>query len=235
MPTGATGASGASRWGRAQERAARREYRRSLPPSYRWRRAGVTVVAVLLVGGLLTAIGHNPVSWATQRWYDLTDRTVVVQGLSLTAEPADSVAPTFRLGSLVDGEPATAWATTWPAGSVGGAPCGSTPAGVGRVVIELDPATRLRGVRVRAGLGDAGRDAQPRPARLDLTFDGGPGCVSVPLEDRPGLQTQDLDTGGTVSRVVMSVGDVYGPSATPAAPGVPRVAVSELELLARPQ
>ena len=46
-------------WNR-KDRGARRAFRRSLPPLYRWRRVIITVLALLLIGGGLTLVGRSP-------------------------------------------------------------------------------------------------------------------------------------------------------------------------------
>ena len=58
-PYAMTGSWGASE--AAQDRAARREYRRSLPPLYRWRRVliGVLVLVLATVGGV--ALRRDPI------------------------------------------------------------------------------------------------------------------------------------------------------------------------------
>ena len=55
----------------AQDRAARREYRRSLPPLYRWRRViiGGLVLFLAIVGGV--AVRRDPVGIVQGAWYSL--------------------------------------------------------------------------------------------------------------------------------------------------------------------
>jgi hypothetical protein len=217
-------------WWDREERAARREYRRSLPPSYRWRRAIVTLGLLTGLGLVLGLTGNNPVEWAYQRWRDLTADAEPVAGVTAAARPRGSVAPTYQVEKL-PGRREEAWATAWPPGAGPAADCGDTPAG-GAVLLRWDEATRVRGLDVWAGLGkdNTDRGYQFTPKRLDVAFDGG--CVELDLAETPDRQRLELDTEVAVTSLVVSVGDVHPNSAEPA---LPLVAIGGIEVLHHPE
>jgi len=221
-----------SRWwsfGDPAERRARREYRRSLPPLYRWRRVIVTVVALVGTTLLLTAVGRDPVGWVKQRWYDLTGATVVVADVTAEAVPPNSVASSFDAADVVDGAAEDAWATAWSADTPTAEGCGGAT-GVGRIVLLLEEPTRIRGLDVWAGVSRAGdRQRQFRPRRLDISF--GNECVTRELEDRAGRQPVEFDTGVEVDSLTIAVGSAYAPKT---APPVELVAIGRIDLLRRP-
>lgn len=218
-----------ARWSDPQGRRAKREYRRSLPTLYRWRRvivgAGVVAVAALVLG----VTGNNPVAFVRDRWRDLTVQPVALD--AVTAHAQGYVEPGYHVDRLPGSGSGAAWATTWPGQAKASATCGSSPA-AGQIVLSWKPATRVRGLNVWAGLADGpGRDNQFRPRRLDVTY-GADGCQELQLEDRADGQKLTFDTKTPVTTLVISIGDVFGKRATP-----PKdlVAIGGIEVLHRPE
>ncbi len=78
-----------------KDRRARREYRRSLPPFYRWRRVIVGVGGLAAVLVVLSVVGKNPVSWAKDRLYDVRGTLVAVDPVVFAGVPAQSVATDY--------------------------------------------------------------------------------------------------------------------------------------------
>ena len=64
----------------SKDRVARRAYRRSLPPLYRWRRVIIAVLALGLVGGGLAVVGRSPKAFVQARYYDVRRTLVPVKG-----------------------------------------------------------------------------------------------------------------------------------------------------------
>ena len=134
-------------WDPERQRAARREYRRSLPPLYRWRRVLVALACSWPSAVVLTLTGNNPVGWAQERWRELT--------VTWSRRRRDRRRPAAGLGGAdvrrreAPGSRQEAWATAWPAG-----------ADRLRTVLRSGPAAG----RDRAPLGRA--DAGARARRL---------------------------------------------------------------------
>lgn len=216
-----------SRFWDRKDRLARREYRRSLPPLYRWRRVIIVVLSLILVGGGLTLIGHSPKAFVLARYYDIRGQTAPVSPVTATTIPDGASAPDTQPSQLVDGT-AAAWAMPWTAETKGSG-CGEAPT---TAVIQLAFApTRIRKIDVRAGLLDnnANRLMQFRPKTIWIAY--GDQCNSYPLADVQ-LQTITVDTKVPVSSLRVGVQDAF-PPAQPA--GVqPLLAFTEITLLARP-
>jgi hypothetical protein len=201
-------------WWDPEARAARREYRRSLPPLYRWRRVLVTLAVVVAVGLVLTLTGNNPVGYVQERWRALTGELEPLDGVTATARPKGSVAPTYDIENL-PGSREEAWATAWPAGATAAGECWETPAD-GAIVLRWDEPTRVLGLDVWAGL-DADNSERARqflPKVLGVRFEGL--CVPLDLESTPDRQRLRFDTKTEVTSLVITVADVYPNSATPA-------------------
>ena len=212
---------------RSDTRLARRDYRRSLPPLYRWRRVGVTaLIAGGLVGGF-AAVGSNPIGWATDRWYDVTNRLDPVRDVSAQALPENSVIGDHGPNGLLDLDQATAWVTGWTPPE-GRPACGDGRGG--RVVLAF-PETRVRELHVLTGVTDASdRPLQHIPTQLDVQLPDG-SCRTVALDHGPEVQEVAFDTGEPVSRLTISIGQTFtGDDAR-----VQDVAgLTQLTLLARP-
>lgn len=212
---------------RSDSRLARRSYRKSLPPLVRWRRAGVTVVvAALLVGGF-TMIGRDPIGWAVDRWYDVTNRLDPVTSVSATALPEDSVIGENSPNGLLDADAGTAWVTGWTPPE-GRPACGESRGG--RVVLSF-PATRVREMQVITGVSDPSqRPLQHIPTQLHVVLPDG-SCRSITLDRSAELQQVAFDTGEPVTQLTVSVGEAY----TSDDERVQDVAaLTQLTLLARP-
>lgn len=212
---------------RSDSRVARRAYRRSLPPLYRWRRVGVTaLVGVLVVGGF-AVVGRDPVGWTMDRWYDVTNRLDPVGDVTAQALPESSVIGDHGPNGLLDLDPATAWVTGWTP-TQDPPRCGEGRGG--RVVLAF-PETRVRELHVLTGVTDASdRPLQHIPTRLDVQLPDG-SCRTVTLERGPEVQEVAFDTGETVSRLTVSIGQTH----TADDERVQDVAgLTQLTLLARP-
>jgi zinc-ribbon domain len=222
-----------ARWSNPDERRAKREYRRSLPPFYRWRRVLVTVGVVAAAALVLVVTGNNPVGYVHERWLDLTVDPVPIADVTATARPPGSVAPTYDVSKL-PGERRDAWATDWPAGTTTLTGCGSTPNRTGRIVLGWDQPTRVRGLEVWAGVAaEKGRLNQFRPRRLDVTYldHGAARCVELSLHDAADGQRLSFDTGSDVTSLLVSVGSVFPPTAQPS---TTLVAIGGIQVLHRP-
>jgi hypothetical protein len=194
------------RLGDSHDRAARRAYRRSLPPLYRWRRV---LIAILLLGlgvGGLYALGRHPLRWVIERWYDLRGTTVVIEGVQPKVDPAKATAQGSDPAALTDGLKAS-WAMNWKPKQEG-ASCGGAP-GTGVIVLTI-PATRVREIDIAAGLpeDDPARLLQFRPKSIGISFDGGV-CRNFTLSDVPGQQTIKVDSGAAVQTIRIGVDTTF--------------------------
>ncbi len=212
-------------------RAARAAYRQSLDVRYRVMRVMGAVAGVGLLAGSLGLAGVNPISGARGLWDRFFPRDELVGQLAAQAVPADGVDPNFAPGAAVDGDPGTAWATTWqrepgaeplegctdddptattaPAGATGttSAPGdGGTGGGEAALVVTLPDEAEVSKIEVQPGLaaGDPGRAAQWQPTLLELRFDDG-SCTTFDLADKAGFQGHRLDRprSGTVRVTVL--------------------------------
>jgi len=216
-------------WWDPEARAARREYRRSLPPLYRWRRVLVSLGVVVGVVLVLTLTGNNPVGYVQERWRELTGDVQPVDNVTAAARPKGSVAPTYDIKNL-PGSREEAWATAWPEGATASGECWESPA-AGAIVLRWDEPTRVRGLDVWAGLDadNSDRARQFLPKRLGVTF--GDLCVPLDLKSTPDRQRLPFDTKTEVTSLVITVADVYPNSATPAEN---LVAIGGIEVLHQP-
>jgi hypothetical protein len=89
-------------WNR-HDRGARRAFRRSLPPLYRWRRVIIAVLALVLIGAGLTLIGRSPKSFVLARYYDIKGPLVPVTPVTAAIIPAEVSVAGIKLEVLVDG------------------------------------------------------------------------------------------------------------------------------------
>lgn len=210
-----------------RDRTARRAYRRSLPPLYRWRRVVIGVLVPLLVLGGLVAVGRHPVRWVQQRWWDLRGTTVAVSGVTAATSPANASAAGSDPASLLDGTE-QAWSEPWnPAAE--GEGCGGA-AGTGTIVLTF-PATRIREIDVNPGLpaNNANRPLQFRPQAVGVRFDGGP-CRRFTLPDSPDLQRLTVDSSVPVTTVSIGVDTTYPARSD----GVRVLSITEVGLRSRP-
>ena len=82
----------------SKDRVARRAYRRSLPPLYRWRRVIIVVLALGLIGGGLTVVGRSPKAFVLARYYDVRNEPRPRQGSDRGDHPAGGVGPGHDAG-----------------------------------------------------------------------------------------------------------------------------------------
>ena len=192
----------------AQDRAARKAYRRALPPLYRWRR--VILVVLLVVLGLTAGLelGRDPVGIVKGGWYSLTRQYVSVQDIHATVEPSKATARRSNPAALVDGT-TKAWTMNWAPRST--SDC-AAPEGTGVVVLTLDGPARIRLIQVAPGLDKSNpqHDVQALPTLLGITFDDGK-CNPVKLTNEEGQQEIFLDSEKAVNKVRISIAQASVP------------------------
>jgi hypothetical protein len=214
------------------DRKARRDYRRSLPPLYRWRRVLILLVSLLGVTGLLYALGRDPIGWVKDKWYEVRGTFVAVDTIGFQADPAASVVRGYTPGALGTPEPDDAWATFWdPGRRTATAGCDGRLAATGKVRLNFAEPTRVRRLEVVAGLpaSNQNRPFLYRPKRMYVIYEGG--CSTIDLRDTADVQKIDIDTTSAVGAITLAIGDAY-----PARPDAPRpqVALTTVTPLARP-
>ena len=212
----------------SHDRAARRAYRRSLPPLYRWRRVLIVLVILVLGTGGAYALGRHPVRWLIERWYDLRNATEIVPGVQAKILPPQATAPGSDPAALTDGSIAS-WAMVWKPKQEGGS-CGGA-AGTGVIVLKV-PSTRVREIEIAAGLpaDDPVRQLQFRPKSIGISFDGGV-CRNFPLQDLAGPQTLEVDSQVPIRTIQIGV-DVAYPAP---ADGQALLSITEVMVKTRPR
>ena len=210
-----------------RDRAARREYRRSLPALYRWRRV---LIGFGLIGGLVAGLavaGRNPVGFVVDGYHDVRGTTVAVPVTDTAVEPPDATAAKSDPAALTDRTEA-AWAMRWEP-TAEDASCGGAP-GTGVIVLSIAP-TRIRAISVQAGLlaTNGRRPLQARPLALGVVLDGGP-CQRLDLADLADEQKLELDSKVPVSEVRIGV-DTAAPARED---GEPVLSITEITIRARP-
>jgi hypothetical protein len=193
------------------DRKARRDYRRSLPPLYRWRRVLVAIGVIAVVLILLSVIGANPVGWAKDKWYAVRGTLVPADQVVYTANPPRSVAKNYDVAAL--GSPALddAWATSWSGKTV--APlkgCAGQAAAKGMVRLTFKEPLRVRRLEVLAGLPptDNQRPFLFRPSVLLVMYGAGQ-CARLELKDASNIQGLAFDTGAPVNDLTIAIGATY--------------------------
>jgi hypothetical protein len=222
---------GAGPWSQAnaaaQDRAARRQYRRSLPPLYRWRRVIIAVLVVGLLVGTAVALRSNPVGIVKDAWYALNKNYVTVAPVRAAVVPADATAAGSDPANLVD-RSAMEWTMHWAPTQE--SPCGAA-ANTGTIVLTFAP-TRIRQLQIVPGLDASNpqRALQPLPQRLGISFDNGP-CHPVVLKNTAEQPAITLDSKKPVSQLSIGIGSAY-----PAAPDAqPLISITEVILQAYPR
>lgn len=213
-------------WGvDASDRAARRAYRRSLPPLYRWRRVLVALGVVGLLSALAFVLPVDPIERAKDAWQRWTSKPSPVADVGAEADPADSVAPTYTAESVVDGDWFNAWATAWPEGTTPTEDCAGA-AGVGGLILSWGEPVEIDSLSIRAGLHPEAPDpdAAVQPKVIALIAEGT--CDRVTLKAGRGWQEFSVDLPVQTSSVRLVVAEVFEPDGR--TPGL--VAISELEL-----
>ncbi len=211
----------------SKDRVARRAYRRSLPPLYRWRRVIIAVLALGLIGGGLAVVGRSPKAFFQARYYDLRHTLVPVSGVTATIIPPEASAPDTTPDALVDAT-AKAWQMNWTA-STQGSPCNATPT---TPVIQLSFArTRIREIDLRAGLLDdnPNRLLQFRPQKIWVAY--ADTCQEVTLQD-VARQPVPLDTEVGVDSLRIGVQTAFPPDQPTGAQQV--LGFTEITLRSRP-
>jgi hypothetical protein len=218
---------GGWRWwgGDAAERAARRSYRRSLPPLYRWRRVLVALGVVGLLSALAFVLPVDPIDRAKDAWQRWTTDARAVSEVRAEADPANSVAPTYTAGSVVDGDSLNAWATAWPEGTRPPEDCAGA-AGVGGLVLSWDGDVEIDSLSIRAGLHPEAPDpdAAVQPKVVALLAEGE--CDQVTLKAGRDWQEVSVDLPVETSSVRLFVAEVFERDG--GTPGL--VAISELQV-----
>ena len=209
----------------AMDREARRAYRRSLPPLYRWRRVLITVAVVILVIALAVIV-RDPVGAVKDGWYGLTNAYVTVAPVRAVVVPADASVPGSDPAALVDGS-VNEWTMNWQPTQPSS--CGPA-AGTGVVVLSFAP-TRIRQIQIVPGLDQSNpqRELQPQPKTLGISFDNEP-CIPVTLSASPQQPALALDSGRPVTEVRIGIGSAYPAGAD--AP--PRISLTEVILKSYP-
>jgi hypothetical protein len=194
-----------------KERSARRAYRRSLPPLYRWRRVLIGLLALVLVGGGAVALRQSPrdpVASAVEKWYETRNRNrfITVDNVQASLDPARRKQ---RVGRLVDNS-RDAWTTPWPGEK--GSDC-QPPEGVSVIVLTF-PRTRIQRMDFYSGLSEklSDRPQQFRPKKLGIRFDAGP-CRSIDLsEDKYEHLDVVIDSGRPVNSMRIAVESAHKPT-----------------------
>lgn len=214
------------------DRRARRDYRRSLPPLYRWRRVIIAVLAIVVALVVLSVVGKNPVTWAKDRYYDVRGTLVVADQVTYAGDPPQSVAPGYDVAALGSAAVDDAWATAWSAAAVGPlSGCDGKPAAKGMVRLSFQEPVRVRRLDVLAGLpaSNENRPLQFRPSVLLVMYEGR--CTELQLKDGSDLQKLTFDTGVPVKDLIVAIGATY-PARADA--GQPFTALTSLAPLSRP-
>jgi len=208
----------------ARDRAARREYRRSLPPFYRWRRLVIGLLALALVVAAAVVVPH-PVAAARDGWYALRKDFVNVAA-SASVDPADATAPGSDPAALVD-RSVQEWTMKWQP-AAGSGVCGAA-AGTGIITLTFAP-RRIRQLQIVPGLGP-GRDrsSQPVPREIGIGFDDEE-CQLRVLANSDKQPAIKLDSGEAVSRVRIGIVSVY-----PVSGGEPLVSLQEIIVQSYPR
>ncbi len=192
----------------AQDRAARKAYRRALPLLYRWRRVFIVVLlaALGLVAGL--TLGRDPVGIVKGGWYSLTRQYELVQGVRATVEPPKASAAKSNPAAAVDGTEKE-WTMKWAPRSV--SEC-EAPEGTGVLVLTLAAPTRIRLLQIAPGVAKSNpqQDLQARPTRLGIKFDDGE-CNPVNLTNEDGQQEVFFDSEMPVTQVRISFAQSQSP------------------------
>ncbi|GAA3638742.1 hypothetical protein GCM10022236_46450 [Microlunatus ginsengisoli] len=211
----------------SKDRAARRAFRRNLPPLYRWRRLVIIVLSLALVAGGLTLLRHSPKSLVMSGYYNIKKTVVQVQPVNARTIPAGQSAGGTDPSALVDNTKG-AWLMTWNA-QTKGTPCGTPPT---TPVIELwfDP-IRVRRLDVWPGLAkeDPSRLLQYRPKQIWVAY--GDHCQSFPIANVESVQLP-LDTKVPVGSIRIGVESAWPPDQTP---GQDVLGFSEIRVQARPR
>lgn len=209
----------------AQDRAARKAYRRSLPPLYRWRRVIIGVLVAALIVAIAVALRSDPVGIVKGAWYGLRQQYVWVRPVQATVIPPEATAAKSDPAALVD-ESDNEWTMNWT--PTGVSPCGPAP-GTGFIMLTFAP-TRIRLMQIVPGLAESNpeRKLQPLPKVLGIDFGDGK-CRTIELSSEPGMQTIKIDSKQQVTQMRIGIH-----SATTLANAEPLISITEVILKAYP-
>jgi hypothetical protein len=212
---------------KTQDRAARKAYRRLLPPLYRWRGLIIALVIVALLAAAAIALGRDPVNRVTGASYNLRQKYDWVKPVSVAVVPAEATAANSNPAALVD-ESDNEWTMNWTPSGVPPT-CGPAP-GTGYVIFTFAP-TRIRLLQIAPGLSEKNpqRALQPLPTRVSIVFDNGPTCLTKELSTEPRQQVIKIDSEKPVSQMIMMIN-----SATSAPNLQPLISFTEVILKAYP-
>jgi ribosomal protein L40E len=194
----------------ARDREAAREYRRSLPPLYRWRRVIIAVIVFALFVGFGALLQLGPVTLAQDGWYRLTKQYETVSGVQVMVNPTTASAPDSNPQSLVDSSKQE-WTMVWaPTGET--PTCGAAP-GTGTLIFTF-PATRVRQVVIWPGLDadNPQRDLQPQPKVVGIGFPDG-SCHPAELTAKAEPQKFSVDSGAPVTQLRLGIASTFPPPA----------------------
>lgn len=194
----------------ARDREAKRAYRRSLPPLYRWRRVIIGVVVFALFVGLGALLRRDPAALAQDAWYRVNHEYVTVAGVQAQVDPADASAPGSDPQLLLDGTEQE-WTMAWQ--PTGESSCGAAP-GTGTLIFTF-PATQIRRVIIAPGLAEKNsqRPTQPRPRAIGISLGDGP-CRPFTLADDFQQQRLTVDSDTPVTRLTLGIGSAYSGGAS---------------------
>jgi len=204
-----------SRRFRSREAAARKAYRRSLPPLYRWRRViiGGSLIALLGAGAVVAtqgesrAAGRARTNWVVTRWYDVTGnlaRISPANALVIPPTTSDGGTDPRALTDQTKGE----WSLPWTA-LTAAAKCSKAPE-VPTVVLQI-PSARVRALEFWPGLDEKRAEeqkAQFRPHAISVTFPDGR-CESFLLNDSADPQLFIVDSRSPITTMELRIETAY--------------------------
>jgi hypothetical protein len=212
-----------------RDRAARRAYRHSLPPFYRWRRVliAVVVAGLLVAGAVVTK--RQPLVWAQESWSNIfyAKRLVNVAVSEVTIDPPTATVagsdPEFLVDNTADG-----WKMTWNADVATQCQPSQT------VFINLSfPARRIRQIVIIPGLKDEqDRTTEFRPSGIRFAFGDRDPC-NEPEHDVPDKFNEfpiPADSREPVDRVRIAVTKAIPPQGTQTKN---QLTITEIRLIAR--
>jgi hypothetical protein len=210
----------------ARDRAARREYRRSLPPLYRWRRGLIALLVVALGTAGVVIVDESPIRIAKDGWYRLNKAYVKVAPIQATVVPAERTAAGSDPANLVDGTQKE-WTMSWsPAQD---SSCGPA-AGTGEIVLTFAP-TRIRRIQIMPGLDEHNplRGRQPLPKTLAVSFPQGK-CTTITLDTQPRQRAVNFDSQEPVTELRIGISSAQSGGAD----ALPLISITEIILTAYP-
>jgi hypothetical protein len=212
------------------ERAARAEYRKSLPWHVRMRRVLIVLAALLLGFGYLHFVGRDPISWARHRLDALRGTLVSVPDVTATSPDGAADAPNYPAKGAVDGRSDTAWATPFSGPArITGSTC-TASADTNGLLLAMPEQVTVRAIKIHIGFPDKNAKLRWRPKTLELWYPDG-SCQRVNLADSPQPQQVRIHSIKTNAvRIAIVAG--YSPEG---GSKQPVTAITEIALLMRPK